>query len=222
MKRSTLLETLALGASCAFLITAGRFPVQAKAQAAAESAGEILPLVQFENAALVDVIKTLARQANLNIIIDPKVTAIDQTGKSIHPPVSLRMENVTAQNVLEAVLNNNNLRLERDQKVSRVAFNDPAPEGQDIESMPPVVVKTVPESAAKEVAPGIVEIKVTFSKEMTDNSWSWSTAWQGSTPEALGKPRYEADRKTCVMKVKLERNKTSAYWQYPLVGADLA
>jgi len=212
MKRSTLLESLALGASCAFLITVGRFPVQANAQAAAESAGEILPLVQFENAPLVDVIKTLARQANLNIIIDPKVTAVDETGRSIHPPVSIRMENVTAQNVLEAVLNNNNLRLERDQKVSRVAFNDPAPEGQDIESMPPVVVKTVPESAAKEVATGIVEIKVTFSKEMTDNSWSWSSAWQGSTPEALGKPRYEADRKTCVLKVELERNKTYAYW----------
>jgi len=214
MKRSTLLETLALGASCAFLITVGRFPVQANAQAAAESAGEILPLVQFENAPLVDVIKTLARQANLNIIIDPKVTAVDETGRSIHPPVSIRMENVTAQNVLEAVLNNNNLRLERDPttKVSRVGFNDPTPEGRDIESMPPVVVKTVPESGAKEVAAGIVEIKVTFSKEMTDNSWSWSTAWQGSTPETLGKPKYETDRKTCVLKVKLEPNKTYAYW----------
>ena len=84
--------------------------------------------------------------------------------------------------------------------------------GQDIESMPPVVVKTVPESGAKGVAPGIVEIKVTFSKEMADNSWSWSTAWQGSTPEAVGKPKYEADGKTCVMKVKLEPNKTYAYW----------
>ena len=212
MKQSTLLETMALGALCAFLITAGRFPIQANAQAATESAGAILPLVQFENAPLVDVIKTLARQAHLNIIFDPRVTAVDQTGKSIHPPVSIRMENVTAQNVLEAVLNNNNLRLERDQKVSRVAFNDPTPEGRDIESMPPVVVKTVPESGARNVAPGIVEIKVTFSKEMTDNSWSWSTAWPGSTPEAVGKPKYEADRKTCVLKVKLEPNKTYAYW----------
>jgi len=85
-------------------------------------------------------------------------------------------------------------------------------QGQDIESMPPVVVKTLPESGAKDVAPGIVEIKVTFSKEMADGSWSWSTAWQGSTPEAVGKPRYEADRKTCVLKVKLEPNKTYAYW----------
>ena len=87
-----------------------------------------------------------------------------------------------------------------------------AAEEQDIESMPPVVVKAVPESGARDVTPGTVEIKVTFSKEMADNSWSWSTAWQGSTPETLGKPKYEADRKTCVLKVKLEPNKTYAYW----------
>src|SRR5438309_3104788 len=135
--------------------------------APAESTGEVLPIVSFEDAPLVDVIKTLARQANLNIVFDPRVTELGPDGKPKLPPVSIRLENVTAQNVLEAVLNNNNLRLEPDPttKVSRVAFNDPAPEGQDIESMPPVVVKTVPESGAKQVAPGIVEIKVTFSKE---------------------------------------------------------
>ena len=208
MKKPTLLATLALAALGVFSISEGRFSVQVKAEAAAEPANEILPLVQFEEAPLVDVIKTLARQAKLNIVFDPKVTAVD------HRPVSIRLENVTAQNVLETVLNNNNLHLEQDpkSKVSRVALQGPSPEARDIESMPPVVVKTVPESGAKNVAPGIVEIKVTFSKEMTDNSWSWSTAWQGSTPEAVGKPKYDADRKTCVMKVKLEPNKTYAYW----------
>jgi len=84
--------------------------------------------------------------------------------------------------------------------------------GQDIESMPPVVVKTMPESGAKDVAPGEIEIKATFSKKMTDGSWSWSTAWQDSTPKPVGKPRYEADGKTCVIKVKLEPGKTYAYW----------
>jgi hypothetical protein len=83
---------------------------------------------------------------------------------------------------------------------------------QTIESMPPVVVKTVPESGAMDVMPGEMEIKVTFSKAMTDGSWSWSTAWKDSTPESADKPRYEADGKTCVMKVKLEPNKTYAYW----------
>jgi len=83
---------------------------------------------------------------------------------------------------------------------------------QDVDSIAPVVVKTVPEAGTKDVAPGEMEIRVTFSKEMTDQSWSWSTAWKDSTPESVGKPHYEADHKTCVLKVKLEPNKTYGYW----------
>ncbi len=84
--------------------------------------------------------------------------------------------------------------------------------GQTIESMPPVVVKTFPESGASEVAPGEVEIKVTYSKPMKDGSWSWSTAWENSSPESIGKPKYMDDHRTCVMKVKLEPGKTYAFW----------
>ena len=83
---------------------------------------------------------------------------------------------------------------------------------QDIDSAPPVVVKTAPEAGAKDVAPGMVEIKVTFSKEMTDGSWSWSTAWKDSSAEMVEKPKHDADQKTCVMKVKLEPDKTYGYW----------
>jgi hypothetical protein len=83
---------------------------------------------------------------------------------------------------------------------------------QDIGAMPPVVVKTFPEAGAKDIAPGEMEIKVTFSKEMKDGSWSWATAWTDSSPELIGKPRYEADHKTCVIKVKLEPGKTYGYW----------
>jgi Bacterial Ig-like domain len=83
---------------------------------------------------------------------------------------------------------------------------------QTVDSIAPVVVKTVPEAGSKDVAPGEMEIKVKFSKEMTDQSWSWSTAWQDSTPESIGKPHYEADHRTCVLKVKLQPNKTYGYW----------
>jgi RNA polymerase sigma-70 factor (ECF subfamily) len=86
--------------------------------------------------------------------------------------------------------------------VAAVGFAQNAQE-ISVEAMPPVVVKT---------APGVVEIKVTFSKEMTDKSWSWSTAWQGSTAESAGDIRYEGDHKTCVWRVKLEPNRTYAYW----------
>ena len=83
---------------------------------------------------------------------------------------------------------------------------------QDIDSIAPVVVKTVPEAGTKDVPPGEYEIKVTFSKEMTDQSWSWSTAWENSDPQAIGKPYYSDDYKTCIFKVKLEPGKTYGYW----------
>ena len=83
---------------------------------------------------------------------------------------------------------------------------------QDFDSTPPVVVKAVPEAGSKEVAAGVVEIRVTFSKPMADQSWSWSSAWKNSEPQIIGKPRYEADHKTCVLKVKLEPGKTYGYW----------
>lgn len=75
----------------------------------ATPAAGVLPLVQFEAAPLVAVIKVLARQADFNVVFDPRVTATLPDGRPLYPPVSLRLENVTARAVLEAVLNNNNL-----------------------------------------------------------------------------------------------------------------
>jgi hypothetical protein len=83
---------------------------------------------------------------------------------------------------------------------------------QEIDSVAPVVTRTVPEAGSKEVSPGVVDIRVSFSKPMMDQSWSWSSAWKDSVPESVGKPKYEADHKTCVLKVKLEPNKTYGYW----------
>jgi len=83
---------------------------------------------------------------------------------------------------------------------------------QDIDSMAPVVVKTVPEAGSKDVAPGTVEIRIAFSKPMADQSWSWVAVWKDSSPEIVGKPRYEADQKTCVLRVKLEPNKAYGFW----------
>ena len=85
-------------------------------------------------------------------------------------------------------------------------------QGQDIDSMAPVVVKTVPEAGSKNVSPGEMEIRVTFSKDMMDQSWSWSSAWKDSDATSIGKPHYDATRRTCILKVKLEPNKTYGYW----------
>lgn len=83
---------------------------------------------------------------------------------------------------------------------------------QILSEQSPVVVETFPVSGARDVPPGETEIRVRFSKPMADDSWSWSSAWENSTPEFIGKPHYEADGKTCVVKVKLEPDKTYAFW----------
>jgi RNA polymerase sigma-70 factor (ECF subfamily) len=80
------------------------------------------------------------------------------------------------------------------------------------ESFPPVVVKTVPEAGTADVDPKLTEIKVTFSKDMLDGSWSWVTHMKASFPKEDGKPKYLADKRTCVLPVKLEPGKTYALW----------
>jgi hypothetical protein len=81
-----------------------------------------------------------------------------------------------------------------------------------LESVPPVVVKTVPAAGADDVDPKLTEIKVTFSKNMEDNTWSWSQISKDSFPKVAGKPKYLADKRTCVLPVKLEPGKTYAIW----------
>jgi RNA polymerase sigma-70 factor (ECF subfamily) len=47
---------------------------------------------------------------------------------------------------------------------------------------------------------------------MMDESWSWSTAWENSTPDFIGQPHYESDGRTCVVKARLEPGHTYAFW----------
>ena len=81
-----------------------------------------------------------------------------------------------------------------------------------LESVPAVVVKTVPEAGSAEIDPKLTEIKVTFSKDMQDGSWSWSTFSKESFPKTNGKPKYLEDKRTCVLPVQLEPGKTYAIW----------
>ena len=81
-----------------------------------------------------------------------------------------------------------------------------------IETVPPVVVKTVPQAGASDVDPDLREIRVTFSKAMVDKSWSWSTLSRDSFPKVIGEIHYLPDRRTCVLPVKLEPGRTYATW----------
>jgi len=81
-----------------------------------------------------------------------------------------------------------------------------------VKSMPPVVVKTVPESGSTTVDPKLAEISVTFSKDMADESWSWSQISNETFPKTIGKPQYQQDKRTCVLPVMLEPGKTYVIW----------
>jgi RNA polymerase sigma-70 factor (ECF subfamily) len=81
-----------------------------------------------------------------------------------------------------------------------------------VKTAAPVVVKTVPQAGADDVDPKLTEIRVTFSKDMTDDSWSWATLSEETFPKVDGKPKYLKGRRTCVLPVKLEAGKTYAVW----------
>lgn len=81
-----------------------------------------------------------------------------------------------------------------------------------VHAAPPVVVKTFPQAGAIDVDPNIKEIKVTFSKQMFPGCWSWCTASNDSYPKTTGKAKYLNNKRTCVLPVALEPNKTYAMW----------
>jgi RNA polymerase sigma factor (sigma-70 family) len=76
------------------------------------------------------------------------------------------------------------------------------------DDLPPVVLSVEPKVGAKDVDPGLKEIRVTFSKKMTDKSWSWPTGNKYAAPKDNGPIHFEPGRRTCVMPVKLEPGKT--------------
>ena len=82
-----------------------------------------------------------------------------------------------------------------------------------VKTAPPVVVKTVPVSGDTQVVASTTkEIRVTFSKPMRDGNWSWVTASDDTTLPINGKPRFDKDGKTCIVKVDLKPGRTYATW----------
>jgi len=85
-----------------------------------------------------------------------------------------------------------------------------------VKDAPPVVVKTEPRAGDTQVdAATVTEIRVTFSKDMADGSWSWSQISKETFPKTTGKPHYAADKRTCVLPVKLEPGKAYVLWLNP-------
>jgi hypothetical protein len=82
-----------------------------------------------------------------------------------------------------------------------------------VKSMPPSVVKTVPAAGDTAVDSTLKEIRVTFSKDMkTERMWSVCQISKETFPETAGQIHYLADKRTCVIPVKLEPGKTYVLW----------
>lgn len=79
-------------------------------------------------------------------------------------------------------------------------------------SVPPVVVRSYPQAGADNVNAALTQISFTFSKDMTDHTWSWSTLDEENFPKITGKPHYMADHRTCILPVHLEPGHIYAIW----------
>ena len=96
----------------------------------AAPAAVVIPTIVMDEVPLTDAIKNLARQAGLNYILDPKVTfgPTGADGKVTVPNISIRWENVTAEQALNTLLTTYSLQLVEDPKtrIARITIRDPA------------------------------------------------------------------------------------------------
>lgn len=82
-----------------------------------------------------------------------------------------------------------------------------------VKTMPPSVVKTVPQAGDTDVDPGLKEMTVTFSKNMkTNRMWAVCQISKETFPKTDGQIHYLSDQRTCIVPVKLEPGKTYVVW----------
>lgn len=106
-------------------------PAENVPAAAAPAQGATIPLIQFQDVPLTTAIDNLARQAGINYILDPKVGygQPDERGQvKTQPNISIRWENLSAEQALNALIATYGLQIVTDGKtgISRVTVKDPA------------------------------------------------------------------------------------------------
>ena len=82
----------------------------------------------------------------------------------------------------------------------------------NLQNSPPVVIETFPESGDSNVDHNLDLIKVTFSMEMNDKSWSWVKTSNESFPEINRDPVFDIRKRTISLPVKLKPNTTYIIW----------
>ncbi len=90
-----------------------------------------IPLIQFSDVPLTTAVENLARQAGINYMLDPKINfgQPDASGQvKTEPVLSIRWENITAENALLALLDNYGLQMIHDKGtgIARITMKDPA------------------------------------------------------------------------------------------------
>ena len=120
--------------------TTGEQPASPATNAPASPAASI-PLIQFQDVPLTTAIENLARQAGINYLLDPKIGygQPDQNGQvKPEPTLSVRWENVTAEQALLALLDNYGLQLvmDRNTHIARITTKDPT-------APPPLITRVI-------------------------------------------------------------------------------
>jgi type II secretory pathway component GspD/PulD (secretin) len=155
-------------------------PVEALAAEVAPAAAPVvpaapvgIPLIQFSDVPLTTAIENLARQAGINYMLDPKIAygEPDQNGVvKTEPTLSIRWENISAENALLALLDNYGLQLIRTQNtgIARITIKDP--------SAPPPLITRVLQLKYASVSNMVEAIQSTLtdkrSKVIADNRTS--------------------------------------------------
>jgi hypothetical protein len=90
-------------------------------------------------------------------------------------------------------------------------FTPPAPGSP--EAAAPVVIKTLPETGSRDVSAGEFDLAITFSQPMSAGSYSFVTAAEGKIPPGVGSnPHFDAEGRTCTVRVKLAPGTRYAVW----------
>ena len=92
----------------------------------------------YDEIDIIDLIKSLALRASLNVLFDPKLTTADPAGQPRPKVPAFRMTQVTPQQALEAILNNNGLQMVTDAKTKTVRVTT-----KDAAALEPLVTKVV-------------------------------------------------------------------------------
>lgn len=100
-----------------------------------------IPQIKFSDVPITTAIENLARLANINYMMDPKIGygLPDANGQvKVEPTLSIRWENITAENALLALLDNYGLQLVTDKKtgIDKITVKDPL-------APPPLFTKVV-------------------------------------------------------------------------------